>query len=145
MRELLTVFSGTAESARDLAAHLEAKGVRSLVHDQQGPVSSPRDGRSFFSVVQVPSNDVESATQAVRKWELQNRDDSHQLANRIVKVVASTFVVPALWLIAYLVAPDSMPDRSIAWLCAVWAVVFVVFAQIENQRNSQERITLPRP
>jgi hypothetical protein len=143
MRDLLTVFTGTVESARDLAAYLEANDLRSLVVDRQGPVSSPNGGRSIISDVRVATNDVEAANQVVRSWNSQNRHDTQALANRLVKVISASFVIPILWLLVYFVAPDSMPERSITWLCVAWAVMFVVIAQIENRRHTGERITMP--
>jgi hypothetical protein len=140
-----SVFSGSAESARDLASELEARGLRSFVDDRQGPVVSPHGGRASFSVVLVSPEDAERALLVAREWHSQNRQDAHQLTGRLARVLGASLVLPAAWGLGHLLAPQLLPAPEFHWLVGIWLVSLLAVAQIENRRHTRERITTSAP
>jgi hypothetical protein len=138
-----SIFSGNAESARDLVSELEIQGIRSFVDDKRGPVVTPAGSRANYSVVLVPPDEAQRASAVARDWGAQNRYQADSLARRLATVFKFSVIPPAVWVLAYLVLPGFTPTPSLGWLVAIWGASFVIIAQIENRRHHSERIRMP--
>lgn len=96
-----------------------------------------------YSVVLVPPEEVDRAREVAERWEVQNREDTRRLMDRLKRVVVSSLVFPVGWLIGHSLAPSVLPRPSVEWLAGLWVVSFVVVAQVENRRHRRERVTMP--
>jgi hypothetical protein len=137
------VFTGLPESSRDLAKVLEANGIRCFVDDREGPIVTPRGGRSLVSVVLVPPEDGEHATELTRRWESQNQADTRYLTGRLKGVALLSLLPPIVWLLFNVLVPGALPEPDIGRLAGVWLASFVVLAQVENRRHRRERTSMP--
>jgi hypothetical protein len=61
----------------------------------------------------------------------------------LATVFKLSLIVPAVWVLGYLVLPKFIPTPSIGWLAAAWGASFVILAQIENRRFHSEQIKMP--
>jgi hypothetical protein len=138
-----SVFTGAASAARDLADALEAQGLRPFVADREGPVVTSSGGRTTYSVVLVPPDEAERAAGVARDWEAQNVADARSLTGRLGRVVVSSLLVPAAWLLCHFAAPGLVPRPEVVWLVVVWFVSFIVIGQVESRRYDRERVGTP--
>lgn len=143
MEDWPSLFSGSAESARDLARELEARGLRSFIDDKEGPIVSPHGGRANYSVVRIPPEDAERAQAVAQGWHSRNRQNAHILVRRLARVLVASLISPAAWGLGHLLVPQFLPEPSFLWVAVVWFVSLVVVAQIENRRHNREHIRMP--
>jgi hypothetical protein len=138
-----SLFSGNAESARDLASKLEDEGIRSFVDDRQGPIVTRSGSRSSHSVVLVPLDEIPHAEDIAKQWELQNRGDAAALSRRLARIFGFSLIPPLTWALAYLFVPQLVPTPSLGWILGIWALSFIGIAQIEHRRHLHEHIKMP--
>ncbi len=129
------LFSGTAESARELARELDRHDVRSFVEDLEGPVVTHGGGRERHSVVVVPPEEMQCAESVANRWRAQNVRNVYRLSAQIRRVFVLGSLPPAAWILTS-AALGRSSESELGWLVGAWLLSLIVAAQMEHRATS---------
>lgn len=129
------LFSGTADSAGDLARELDRHDVRSFVADLEGPIVTHGGHGEQRSVVLVPPEDMARAEAVANRWCARNERDVSRLSAQIRRVFVLGSLPPAAWILTSAVLGRSL-ESELAWVVAAWLVSLILAAQMEHRTTS---------
>ena len=129
------LFSGTAESARDLARELNRHGVRSFVEDRKGAMDARAGIKEQRSVVLVPPGEMDRADAVAQEWHAQNQRDVSRLSAQLRRVLLLGSLPPAAWILTSWALGRSVESER-GWLAGAWAVSLIWAAQMEHRAPS---------
>ena len=129
------LFSGTADSARDLARQLDGHDVRSFVEDLEGPIFTHGGSREQRSVVLVPPEEMERAEAVANRWRAQNERDVSRLSAQIRRVFVLGSLPPAAWMLTSAALGRSL-ESELGWLAGAWLLSLIIAAQLEHRTTS---------
>lgn len=130
------IFTGSPESARDLAEALARHGLRSFVEDRRGAVLSSSGVREpADSMLLVPPEEFEAATAVAHRWNTRNEREVSRLSRRMGRILLLASAPPAAWLATSWVLGRSV-EGHLGWLASAWLLSLVVAARLEHRASS---------
>lgn len=139
----VTIYSGRDTSARSLAEYLAARSIDVREHATRGPIVSKPGRRARRVRVQVPPEQTSVARSFYEEWRLPHEARAREASHRLLVMLCSSLVVPAVWVLAYCAGIPDVPAPRPGRVIGVWMVSLVGIAWIGNRRRRAERIDRP--
>lgn len=137
------LLTGSVETARSLAAALDAAGMRCFVEEHTSLAADSAVHMPVEGTVLVHPEERERAELVLAQWRLGSEARSAEAVRRVRGVLLASVVPPLGYAVAVWVGSEGAELPSLAIAAALWWPSVILAGLYENLRYRGERIARP--